>query len=428
MASNHRLLLGCIADDFTGATDLGSTLVRNGMRTIQVIGAPDDKTPPPEDAEAVVVALKSRTAPARDAVADSLAACRWLVRHGARQIFFKYCSTFDSTDEGNIGPVADALAAELQAGIMPVCPAFPENGRTIYQGHLFVGAQLLSDSPMRNHPLTPMTDANLVRVLGRQTKEKVDLVPYRMVEQGAGAIGKTFARLQAQGVAYAVVDALEDENLRALGEACADLKLASGGSGAAMGLPENFRRLGLLQQRGGEEALPGAGGAAAVLSGSCSQATLGQIAKMKAAHPALQLDPLQLAERGDAVVSDALAWAQQGLAAGPVLIYASAPPEDVKSAQAKLGRDKAGSLVEHAMATLAAGLVKAGVRRLVVAGGETSGAVVQALGVRALRIGPQIDPGVPATLALGDPPIALALKSGNFGAEDFFLKAIARLA
>ncbi len=427
MASNHRLLLGCIADDFTGATDLGSTLVRNGMRTIQVIGAPDDKTPPPEDAEAVVVALKSRTAPARDAVADSLAACRWLVRHGARQIFFKYCSTFDSTDEGNIGPVADALAAELQAGIMPVCPAFPENGRTIYQGHLFVGAQLLSDSPMRNHPLTPMTDANLVRVLGRQTKEQVDLVPYRMVEQGAGAIGKAFARLQAQGVAYAVVDALEDENLRALGEACADLKLASGGSGAAMGLPENFRRSGLLQQRAGEEALPSAGGKAAVLSGSCSQATLGQIARMQAAHPALQLDPLQLAERGDAVVSDALAWAQQGLAAGPVLIYASAPPEQVKSAQSKLGRERAGSLVEHAMAALAVGLVKAGVRRLVVAGGETSGAVVQALGVRALRIGPQIDPGVPVTLALGDPPIALALKSGNFGAEDFFLKAIARL-
>jgi uncharacterized protein YgbK (DUF1537 family) len=356
------------------------------------------------------------------------------MRHGARQIFFKYCSTFDSTDAGNIGPVADALAAELRAGIMPVCPAFPENGRTIYQGHLFVGPQLLSDSPMRNHPLTPMTDANLVRVLGRQTKEKVDLVPYRIVQQGAAAIGKTLATLQAQGAAYAVVDALEDENLRALGEACADLKLASGGSGAAMGLPENFRRLGLLQRRGGllqprggEEALPSAGGKAAVLSGSCSQATLGQIARMKATHPALQLDPLQLAERGDAVVSDALAWAQQGLQAGPVLIYASAPPEDVKSAQAKLGRDKAGSLVEHAMAALATGLVKAGVRRLVVAGGETSGAVVQALGIRALRIGPQIDPGVPATLALGDPPIALALKSGNFGAEDFFLKAIARL-
>lgn len=427
MASGRGLLLGCIADDFTGATDLGSTLVRNGMRTIQVIGAPDEKTPPPGDAEAVVVALKSRTAPVTEAVDESLAACRWLMRHGARQIFFKYCSTFDSTDQGNIGPVADALRVELGAGIVPVCPAFPENGRTIYQGHLFVGAQLLSDSPMRNHPLTPMTDANLVRVLGRQTKAKVDLVPHRVVQQGAGAIAGSFAKLQAQGAAYAVVDALEDENLRALGEACAALKLASGGSGAAMGLPENFRRSGLLQLRGGEEALPPAGGLAAVLSGSCSQATLGQIARMRAAHPALQLDPLQLAERGDAVVSDALAWAQQGLQAGPVLIYASAPPEQVKSAQAALGRDRAGGLVEHAMAALATGLIKAGVRRLVVAGGETSGAVVQALGIRALRIGPQIDPGVPATLALGDPPIALTLKSGNFGSEEFFLKALARL-
>lgn len=427
MGSDQRLLLGCIADDFTGATDLGSTLVRNGMRTIQVIGAPDDRTPPPEDAEAVVVALKSRTAPVAEAVAESMAACRWLMRHGAQQIFFKYCSTFDSTDAGNIGPVADALRAELGAGIVPVCPAFPENGRTIYQGHLFVGTQLLSDSPMRNHPLTPMTDANLVRVLGRQTKEAVDLVPYRIVQQGAEAISKGLAKLQAQGVAYAVVDSLEDTDLRELGAACAGLKLATGGSGAAMGLPENFRRAGLLPLRGGEEALPPAGGLAAVLSGSCSQATLGQIARMKATHASLQLDPLHLAERGDAVVSDALAWAQQSLQSGPVLIYASAPPDQVKSAQSALGRERAGGLVEHALAAIAIGLVKAGVRRLVVAGGETSGAVVQALNVRALRIGPQIDPGVPATRTLGDPPLALALKSGNFGAEDFFLKAIARL-
>jgi len=427
MPSNSGLLLGCIADDFTGATDLGSTLVRNGMRTIQIIGVPDETTAPPPDVEAVVVALKSRTAPVAEAVADSLAACRWLARQGAKQIFFKYCSTFDSTDQGNIGPVADALRAELGAGIVPVCPAFPENGRTIYQGHLFVGTQLLSDSPMRNHPLTPMTDSNLVRVLGRQTKSPVDLVPYRGVRQGAAAIRANFQALQTRNVAYAVVDALEDANLRDLGGACADLKLASGGSGAAMGLPENFRRAGLLSVRGGEEPLPAAGGAAAVLSGSCSQATLAQIARMKASHPALQLDPLQLAERGDAIVSDALAWAQQSLQSGPILIYASAPPEQVTSAQSALGRDRAGSLVEHALASIATGLVKAGVRRLVVAGGETSGAVVQALGVRALRIGPQIDPGIPATLALGDPPLALALKSGNFGAEDFFLKAIERL-
>lgn len=427
MAQAPGLLLGCVADDFTGATDLGSTLVRNGMRVVQVIGAPEEGMPAPE-ADAIVVALKSRTAPVAEAVADSLAAARWLKRSGARQIFFKYCSTFDSTDEGNIGPVADALRADLGAGIVPVCPAFPENGRTIYQGHLFVGAQLLSDSPMRHHPLTPMTDANLVRVMARQSRGPVDCVPYRVVRQGAEAIRRDLEALQARDVAYAVVDALDDDNLRDLGTACADLPLATGGSGAAMGLPENFRRAGLLARRDAVETFPALGGPAAVLSGSCSPATLAQIARMGAAHSTRRLDPLVLAERGADAVGEALDWARESLRQGPILIYASAPPEEVKSAQAALGRERAGALVEQVLAAIAAGLVKAGLRRLVVAGGETSGAVVQALGIRALRIGAQIDPGVPATLALTDPPLALALKSGNFGGEDFFLKAIRALA
>jgi 3-dehydrotetronate 4-kinase len=421
-----RLLLGCIADDFTGATDLANTLVRNGMRTIQVIGVPDGLEVP-RDAEAIVVALKSRTAPVADAVEQSLASCRWLRAAGARQIYFKYCSTFDSTDEGNIGPVADALRAELKTDIATVCPAFPETGRTIYRGHLFVGDVLLSDSPMRNHPLTPMTDANLVRVMGRQARTPVGLVPIGTVRKGPAAIRDAFDALRRKGTAYAVIDAIEDEDLRRLGTACADLALLTGGSGAAMELPENFRRAGLLAMRPGEETLPGVGGKVAVLSGSCSPATLAQVERMRATHPALKLDPLELAERGEAALADALAWATATLEAGPVLLYASAPSEAVKSVQAKLGRERAGSLVEHALATLAEGLVKAGVRRLVVAGGESSGAVVQALGVRALQIGPQIDPGIPATLALGEPTLALALKSGNFGAEDFFLKALERL-
>ncbi len=421
-----RLLLGCIADDFTGATDLANTLVRNGMRTIQVIGVPDGLEVP-RDAEAIVVALKSRTAPVADAVEQSLASCRWLRAAGARQIYFKYCSTFDSTDEGNIGPVADVLRVELKTDIATVCPAFPETGRTIYRGHLFVGDVLLSDSPMRNHPLTPMTDANLVRVMGRQAKAPVGLVPIGTVRKGPAAIRDAFDALRRKGTAYAVIDAIEDEDLRRLGAACADLALLTGGSGAAMELPENFRRAGLLAMRPGEETLPGVGGKAAVLSGSCSPATLAQVERMRATHPALKLDPLELAERGEAALADALAWATATLEAGPVLLYASAPSEAVKSVQAKLGRERAGSLVEHALATLADGLVKAGVRRLVVAGGESSGAVVQALGVRALQIGPQIDPGIPATLALGEPTLALALKSGNFGAEDFFLKALERL-
>ncbi|HEV8388916.1 MAG TPA: 3-oxo-tetronate kinase [Dongiaceae bacterium] len=426
MAAAPALLLGCIADDFTGATDLANTLVRNGMRTIQVIGVPDGLQVPAET-EAIVVALKSRTIPAAEAVAQSVASCRWLRQAGARQIYFKYCSTFDSTDEGNIGPVADALRAELGTDFATVCPAFPETGRTIYLGHLFVGGDLLSDSAMRNHPLTPMNDANLVRVLGRQTKAQVGLVPYLTVTQGPDAIRAAFEKLRGKGISYAVIDAIEDEDLRRLGPACADLVLATGGSGAAMGLPGNFRRAGMLAIRAGAEDLPSVGGAAAVLSGSCSPATLAQVERMRAKHPSLMLDPLALAERGEAAISDALAWAVASLEAGPILIYASAPPDAVRAAQAKLGRERAGTLVEHALAALARGLVKAGVRRLVVAGGESSGAVVQALDVRALRIGPQIDPGIPATLSLGEPRLALALKSGNFGAADFFLKAIERL-
>jgi uncharacterized protein YgbK (DUF1537 family) len=426
MAQRGALLLGCIADDFTGATDLANTLVRNGMRTIQVIGVPDGLEVP-ADAEAIVVALKSRTAPVAEAVGQSVASCRWLQQAGARQIYFKYCSTFDSTDEGNIGPVADALRAELKADFATICPAFPETGRTIYLGHLFVGDVLLSDSPMRNHPLTPMTDANLVRVMGRQTKVPVGLVPIGAVRQGPAEIRKAFDALRRKSVAYAVVDAIEDEDLRRLGAACADLALVTGGSGAAMELPENFRRAGLLAARAGEKALPRVDGKAAVLSGSCSPATLAQVERMRSRHPSLKLDPLVLAERGEMAIAEALAWATAALETSPILIYASAPSESVKAVQAKLGREHAGSLVEHALATLAKGLVAAGVRRLIVAGGESSGAVVQALGVRALRIGPQIDPGIPATLSLGEPNVALALKSGNFGAEDFFLKALERL-
>ncbi len=426
MAQRGALLLGCIADDFTGATDLANTLVRNGMRTIQVIGVPDG-VDVPADAEAIVIALKSRTAPPVEAVGQSVASCRWLQQAGARQIYLKYCSTFDSTDEGNIGPVADALRAELRTDFATICPAFPETGRTIYLGHSFVGDVLLSDSPMRHHPLTPMTDANLVRVLGRQTKASVGLVPIATVRKGPAAMRDAFDALRRKGIAYAVVDAIEDEDLRRIGAACSDLALVTGGSGAAMELPENFRRAGLLAARAGAEGLPDVGGKGAVLSGSCSPATLAQVEHMRARRPALKLDPLALAERGEVAISEALAWAAAELETGPILIYASAAPESVNAVQAKLGRARAGSLVEHALAALARGLVAAGVRRLVVAGGESSGAVVQALGVQALRIGPQIDPGIPATVSLGGTSLALALKSGNFGAEDFFVKALERL-
>jgi len=417
------LLLGCIADDLTGATDLANTLVRQGMRTVQVIGVPDDALP---EADAVVVALKSRTIPAAEAVAMSRAALARLKGAGARQFFFKYCSTFDSTDAGNIGPVGDALLADLGETFTIACPAFPENNRTIYFGHLFVGRQLLSDSSMRHHPLTPMTDSDLVRILGRQTRAKVDLVPYAVVREDAPAIAEAYARLRAAGVTYAIVDAVENEHLLAIGVASADLQLITGGSGVALGLPENFRRQGLLQTDKTADALPTIPGREAVIAGSCSAATLAQVAHMSAGHPAFTVDPLAIAA-GTNVAEAAIAWAKAQLAGGPILISASAPPTQVAQVQAQIGRERAGELVERALADIAAGLVAAGVRRLVVAGGETSGAVVQRLGIKALRIGPQIDPGVPWTASIGEPSLALALKSGNFGSPDFFTKALRML-
>ena len=426
------VLLGCIADDFTGGTDLAGMLVKHGMRTVQMIGVPQG--PVPEDIDAIVIALKSRTNPVEDAVAESLAALKWLQDAGCRQFYFKYCSTFDSTPRGNIGPVAEALMTALGTDFTIACPAFPANQRTIYKGHLFVGDVLLSDSGMRSHPLTPMTDANLVRVLQRQVSGKVGLVDYATVSAGAPAIAARFAALRADGCRFAVVDALTNADLLALGEACAEMPLVTAGSGVALGLPPNFRRKGLLGDATGAATLPATGGRRAVIAGSCSVATQAQVAAMKAVQPAFGVDPRALA-RGEDVVAAALDWARARLAGGPVLVYATAAPDEVRAVQAELGVDAAGALVENALAAIAQGLVAAGVGELIVAGGETSGAVVKALGVTGLRIGPEIDPGVPWTVALtggragetgsknAAPPLALALKSGNFGTTDFFLKA-----
>ena len=418
------MLLGCIADDFTGATDLANMLVRGGMRTIQTIGVP--ATPLAEDVDAVVVALKSRTIPASEAVAQSLAALAWLQQSGARQIYFKYCSTFDSTPKGNIGPVTDALMDALGTGFTIACPAFPENGRTICRGYLFVGDVLLSESGMKDHPLTPMTDANLVRVLQAQTRRKVGLIRYDILARGAQALREEIAKLQQQGTSIAVVDALAESDLHCIAEGCADLPLVTAGSGVGLGIAEHHRRAGRLSHAATAAVLPRVTGHAAVLSGSCSEATNNQVAHWMQSRPAFCIDPLKLAA-GTPVVEDAVAWAQAQVSKEPVLIYATSTPQEVKAVQRELGVERAGALVEEALARIAKGMVAAGVRKLVVAGGETSGAVVGALGIRSLRIGPQIDPGVPWTESLDAEPIALALKSGNFGSTDFFSKALAQL-
>ena len=420
------VLLGAIADDFTGATDLCNTLVRRGMRTVQLIDVPAPATTVP-DAEAVVVALKSRTIPAQEAIDKSLPALAWLQKAGARQILFKYCSTFDSTDAGNIGPVAEALMDALGTDFTLFCPAFPEAGRTIYRGYLFVGDVLLSESGMRDHPLTPMRDPSLVRVLQRQSRGRVGLVPVATVGRGAEAIHAAFAELRRQGFRHTIVDAIEDQHLEAIGAAAADFKLITGGSGIALGLPENFRRQGFLGNTGEADSLPAISGAAAVLSGSCSPATLAQVAYMRERSPVFTIDPIAAAE-GRKLVEEALDWAKPLLDDGPILVSATAPPESVAEVQRRLGRERAGALVEETLAAIARGLAANGARRIVIARGETAGAIVQALGVTGLRIGRQIDPGVPWTMSLGEPALALALKSGNFGAPDFFLRAFSVLA
>ena len=414
-------LLGCVADDLTGATDLALILKRAGMRVVQVIGEPSENSPAPE-ADAIVVALKSRTIAPGDAVHQSLASLNWLRAAGCRQFFFKYCSTFDSTDEGNIGPVCDAFLDALGADVTIACPAFPENARSVYQGHLFVGDQLLSESPLKDHPLTPMTDPNLVRVLQRQSKARVGLVPFPTVNAGPDAVRSALDDLASDGPSIAIVDAIDDANLMTIGAALDGLALVTGGSGVAMGLPENFRKAGLLEASGSSDEFAAPDGSTIMIAGSCSAATRKQVEIAKATLPHLQIDPDAVA-RGEPVAASAIAWAKDNIGSGPALIYSSADPTDVAAVQERLGRTEAGDMIEKVFAEIARALLNAGVTRFIVAGGETSGAVVAALDVSALRIGPEIDPGVPWTTSTGDRPIALALKSGNFGAEDFFLKA-----
>jgi uncharacterized protein YgbK (DUF1537 family) len=430
MASSKRskatgMLLGCIADDFTGATDLANNLVRGGMRTVQTIGVP--RAPLADEVDAVVVALKSRTNPAAEAVAQSLEALRWLEQAGCQQYYFKYCSTFDSTPAGNIGPVTEALMQALGCDFTIACPAFPENKRTVFKGYLFAGDVLLNESGMQNHPLTPMTDANLVRVLQAQSSLKVGLVDYAEVACGVDAIRACFAQLKAKGVRIAIVDAISNDDLMQLGRALDGMALVTAGSGVAIGLPQNFAKAGLLNATGTASALPQARGLKAIVSGSCSTATNAQVVNfIRAGGAALALDPLKVAA-GEPEVDRVLQWARPLLGSGAVLIYSTAEPSKVKAVQSQLGVGAAGAIIENALAAIARGLIDAGVGQLIVAGGETSGAVVRALGVDTLRIGPQIDPGVPWTATVGSRQILLALKSGNFGSDDFFLKAFRAL-
>ena len=417
------LVLGCIADDLTGATDLANNLVRAGVRVIQTIGVPAEPLGMSEDVDAVVVAQKTRTIPTADAVEKSLKALRWLRTAGAKQIYFKYCSTFDSTKEGNIGPVTDALMDALQSDFTIACPAFPETGRTIYMGYLFVGDVPLNESGMRDHPLTPMTDANLVRVLQAQTRRRVGLIDCRTVARGRDAITERVAELRREGIGIAIVDVLDDGDLLEIGAAASGMPLVTAGSGIAIGLPQNFG----ISRSDQAARLPPASGARAIVSGSCSTATNGQVDEFIArGGAAFRVDPLAL-QSNEPVTAAALAWAKGHLGKHPVLVYATAKPDAVQAAQRALGAEKTGALVEQSLASIARGLVDNGARQLIFAGGETSGACMDALGITRMRIGPQIAPGVPwcfaSTPLVTSGGVHVALKSGNFGARDFFSHA-----
>jgi uncharacterized protein YgbK (DUF1537 family) len=419
------LKLGCIADDYTGASDLANTLTRCGLRTVQTIGVPSDHLELP-DVDAVVVSLKSRSIEAGLAVTRSCAAEKWLRGRGASHVLFKICSTFDSTDAGNIGPVMDALRADASEAIVLVTPAFPETGRTVYQGNLFVGAVPLNESPLKDHPLNPMHDSNLVRVLAQQSGTKIGLVDLAVIAGGAGAVRAHLAALAGNGFGAVIADAVFERDLETIGTVALDHRVSVGASGLGLGLARALVASHRVKSNV-TSAVSNApvGGLAACLAGSCSQATLGQIARAEAVMPVLHLDPQQVVA-GGAETARALVWANERLGKGPILIASSSGPDQVSALQARHGRDAAGHAIEQAMADIAEGLVNAGVRRLVVAGGETSGAVVDRLGIPGFLVGPEIAAGVPVLRAVGGNggAMLLALKSGNFGGPDFFDDAL----
>jgi len=416
------MLIGAVADDVTGATDLCLMLSREGMKTVQVMGVPDRHEDLPE-ADAIVIALKSRTIEPAEAVRQSVLAARSLLDRGAEQLLFKYCSTFDSTDRGNIGPVAEALQDLTGNDLTIACPSFPAAGRTVYKGHLFVNGRLLSESPLKDHPLTPMRDPDLVRVLQRQTARTVGLLDWPVINDGEAAIRAALDRQRAAGLRIVVADTLSDQDLRTLGAACIDMKLVTGGSGIGMGLASEYRRRGRFEMREQSDRMPASRGRAAILAGSCSVATRNQIDyATQAGAPALRLD-IEAIRDGRQDEAGIAEWVAAQDAGSMPIVYSSAGPDELAKIQSRFGRETSGELIEQTLGGVAKLLLQRGFAQFIVAGGETSGAVINALGVKSLSIGPEIDPGVPWTRSLSGRDVTLALKSGNFGGPDFFRRA-----
>ncbi|MBY5533568.1 four-carbon acid sugar kinase family protein [Rhizobium leguminosarum] len=423
------IFLGSIADDYTGASDLANTLTKNGLRTVQTVGIPDPSLALP-DVDAVVVSLKIRSVPASDAVAAAASAERWLRQRGAGHVLYKICSTFDSTDAGNIGPVTEALSDAAGGGIVLVTPAFPETGRTVYLGHLFVGGQPLNESPLKDHPLNPMHDANLVRVLTRQSRNAVGLIDLACIAAGAGAVKARLDALRTADVTTVIADALFERDLETLGEVALEMPVSTGASGLGLGLARALVRSGRISSGGATtaDAIRPVGGLSAIVAGSCSTATLHQLDIAERSMPVLRLDPERLLAGPDEIAA-AISWAGDRISTGPVVVAASAAPETVSRLQSLYGREASGHAIETATSIITAELVERGVRRLVIAGGETSGAAVDRLAIPAFLIGPEIAPGVPVLRTIGNAQgdMLLALKSGNFGGEDFFTAALAMM-
>ncbi|MGO6709262.1 3-oxo-tetronate kinase [Rhizobium leguminosarum] len=423
------IFLGSIADDYTGASDLANTLTKNGLRTVQTVGIPHPSLALP-DVDAVVVSLKIRSVPASDAVAAAASAERWLRQRGAGHVLYKICSTFDSTDAGNIGPVTEALSEAAGGDIVLVTPAFPETGRTVYLGHLFVGGQPLNESPLKDHPLNPMHDANLVRVLTRQSRNAVGLIDLAAVAAGPGAVKARLDSFRTAGVTAVIADAIFERDLETLGEVALETPVSTGASGLGLGLARALVRSGRISSGGATtaDAIRPVGGLSAIVAGSCSKATLHQLDVAERSMPVLRLDPERLLAGPDEIAT-AISWAGERISAGPVVIAASAAPETVSRLQSLYGREASGHAIETATSIIAAELVERGVRRLVIAGGETSGAAVDRLAIPAFLIGPEIAPGVPVLRTVGNAQgdMLLALKSGNFGGEDFFTAALAMM-
>lgn len=416
--------LGVIADDLTGACDVAAAMNALGVPTEIRLGVPRSADPPP-DADCVIVALRSRTAPASEAVADSVRSARMLQGWGARMLYQKYCSTFDSTDAGNIGPVADALVAELGDGAISVgTPATPAVDRTMHRGHLFVGDRLLSESSLATHPLTPMRDPDLVRVLSRQTPNRVGLVPIEQVRRGAQAVSEAVSRLRADGARHLLVDAVLDEDLQVIADALADAEGVL--VGGAAGLIAAIARGDAPGRPATLHAVPAGG--MLIVSGSGSERTREQVAQHTG--PVFRLDVGALAEDAESAVVDALeflaALPQPTAPGGVPLVTATADPAEVARVQERWGRERTAALVEESLARIALAAVGGhGIRRILVAGGETSGAVAAALGVRTLRVRRTVAPGVAWTTATDGAGrmLDLCLKSGNFGGADFFRTA-----